>query len=79
MPRSRHLALARCVTWLAVIAGQPMIWTEDQGWFDQWGKAQRVRDSRDQLYGIARFVAHGGRPSHSMRDFSLQGGAESEW
>ena len=70
-----------------------MIWTEDQGWFDQWGKAQRVRDSRDQLYGIARFVAHGGRPSHSMRDFSLhggrpshstrdfslQGGAESEW
>ena len=56
-----------------------MIWTEDQGWFDQWGKAQRVRDSRDQLYGIARFVAHGGRPSHSMRDFSLQGGVESEW
>eukprot|EP01046_Picozoa_sp_COSAG06_P004719 COSAG06_NODE_202_length_20343_cov_59.390931_3_plen_1016_part_00 len=40
--------------------GQPTIWTEDQGWFDQWGVAKRVRDSRDQLYGIARFVAHGG-------------------
>lgn len=34
--------------------GQPWIWTEDQGWFDQWGVAKRVRDSRDQLYGIAR-------------------------
>ena len=40
--------------------GQPWIWTEDQGWFDQWGVAKRVRDSRDQLYGIARFVARGG-------------------
>lgn len=40
--------------------GQPLIWTEDQGWFDQWGVAQRVRYPRDQLYGIARFVAHGG-------------------
>jgi hypothetical protein len=29
--------------------GQPLIWTEDQGWFDQWGVAQRVRDSRDQV------------------------------
>ena len=33
---------------------------QDQGWFDQWGVAQRVRYPRDQLYGIARFVAHGG-------------------
>lgn len=40
--------------------GQPWLWTEDQGWFDQWGVAKRVRDSRDQLYGIARFIAHGG-------------------
>jgi hypothetical protein len=29
--------------------GQPWAWTEDQGWFDQWGVAKRVRDSRDQV------------------------------
>lgn len=40
--------------------GQPWMWTEDQGWFDQWGVAKRVRDSGDQLYGIARFFARGG-------------------
>ena len=40
--------------------GQPSIWTEDQGWFDQWGIAQRVRDPADQAYGIARFFAFGG-------------------
>ena len=40
--------------------GQPSIWTEDQGWFDQWGVAQRVRVGSDQLYGIARFFAFGG-------------------
>ena len=40
--------------------GQPWIWTEDQGWFDQWGVGRRVRDSRDQLYGIARFMSRGG-------------------
>jgi hypothetical protein len=40
--------------------GQPWVWTEDQGWYDQWGVAKRVRDSRDQLYGIARFYARGG-------------------
>jgi hypothetical protein len=40
--------------------GQPTIWTEDQGWFDQWGVGKRVRDPRDQLYGIARFFAYGG-------------------
>ena len=28
---------------------QPLIWTEDQGWFDQWGVAQRVRYPRDQV------------------------------
>ena len=40
--------------------GQPSIWTEDQGWFDQWGVAQRVRDPADQAFGIARFFAFGG-------------------
>ena len=40
--------------------GQPFIWTEDQGWFDEWGAAQRVRDPTDQAYGIARFFAFGG-------------------
>ena len=83
-----------CPKWAADLRkdnpGQPTIWTEDQGWFDQWGiaplsaslslpvplcvslcvyvlyilagagVAKRVRDSRDQLYGIARFMAHGG-------------------
>ena len=53
-----------CPAWIRDLQtgnpGQPLIWTEDQGWFDQWGVAQRVRDPRDQLYGIARFVAHGG-------------------
>eukprot|EP00755_Sulcionema_specki_P016194 Sspe_Gene.61401::Locus_34073_Transcript_1_2_Confidence_0.500_Length_2681::g.61401::m.61401 len=50
--------------WLADLRkgnpGQVAIWTEDQGWFDQWGVARRVRESRDQLYGIARFFAYGG-------------------
>ena len=50
--------------WLADLRagnpGQPAIWTEDQGWFDQWGVAKRVRDSSDQIYGVARFVAFGG-------------------
>jgi hypothetical protein len=53
-----------CPAWIRDLRagnpGQPTIWTEDQGWFDQWGVAQRIRDPRDQLYGIARFVAHGG-------------------
>lgn len=39
---------------------QPGVWTEDQGWFDQWGVAQRIRWSNDQIYGIARFFAYGG-------------------
>ena len=40
--------------------GQPTVWTEDQGWFDQWQVAQRVRLPTDQIYGIARFFAFGG-------------------
>eukprot|EP00041_Stephanoeca_diplocostata_P024159 m.605106 g.605106 ORF g.605106 m.605106 type:complete len:933 (-) comp22463_c5_seq2:159-2957(-) len=39
---------------------QPAIWTEDQGWFDQWGVAQRYRLSSDQSYGIMRWFAYGG-------------------
>ena len=39
---------------------QPAVWTEDQGWFDIWGMAHRVRSTSDQLYGMARFFAHGG-------------------
>jgi hypothetical protein len=39
---------------------QPAVWTEDQGWFDIWGMAKRVRWTSDQLYGIARFFAYGG-------------------
>jgi len=50
--------------WLADLRkhnpGQPAIWTEDQGWFDQWGVAMRVRDPADQSYGIGRFFAYGG-------------------
>lgn len=44
----------------ANVSGQPAMWTEDQGWFDQWGVARRIRRSDDQAYGIARFLAHGG-------------------
>eukprot|EP00931_Biecheleriopsis_adriatica_P078401 TRINITY_DN51862_c0_g1_i1.p1 TRINITY_DN51862_c0_g1~~TRINITY_DN51862_c0_g1_i1.p1 ORF type:complete len:888 (+),score=109.52 TRINITY_DN51862_c0_g1_i1:39-2666(+) len=40
--------------------GQPTMWTEDQGWFDQWGVGKRIRFSNDQLYGIARWIAFGG-------------------
>eukprot|EP00050_Salpingoeca_kvevrii_P009598 m.3803 g.3803 ORF g.3803 m.3803 type:complete len:916 (+) comp2353_c0_seq2:127-2874(+) len=53
-----------CPKWLAdqrsQNPGQPLIWTEDQGWFDQWNVAQRIRKSDDQLYGMARFFAFGG-------------------
>ena len=38
---------------------QPLSWTEDQGWFDQWGVAQRVRHPSDILYGVARSVSLG--------------------
>lgn len=39
---------------------QPAVWTEDQGWFDNWLMAHRVRSTSDQLYGMARFFAYGG-------------------
>lgn len=39
--------------------GQPLSWTEDQGWFDQWGAAQRIRRPSDILYGVSRAVAYG--------------------
>ena len=38
---------------------QPLWWTEDQAWFDQWGVGQRVRRTSDILYGFARAVALG--------------------
>ena len=61
--------------------GQPLAWTEDQGWFDQWGKAQRVRESADQLYGVARHTAFGGSyHNHYMmtggNNYGLQSGGE---
>ena len=60
---------------------QPLVWTEDQGWFDQWGVAKRVRISSDQLYGIARFLAWGGTwHNHYMltggSNFGLQAGGD---
>lgn len=39
---------------------QPLVWTEDQGWFDEWGLAQRVRKTSDIAYGISRWFAYGG-------------------
>ena len=39
---------------------QPLAWTEDQGWFDLWGIAQRVRNTSDIAYGISRWFAYGG-------------------
>jgi len=38
---------------------QPLAWTEDQGWFDQWGVGQRVRRTSDILYGFSRAIAYG--------------------
>ena len=38
---------------------QPISWTEDQGWFDQFGLGQRVRRTSDILYGFARATAYG--------------------
>jgi hypothetical protein len=40
--------------------GQPAMWTEDQGWFDEWGVGKRIRTGSDQLFGIARWIALGG-------------------
>ena len=60
---------------------QPLMWTEDQGWFDQWGVAQRVRFSSDQAYGILRAFANG-LSYHSFymvtggSNFGLQSGGE---
>ena len=48
-----------CSRSLSCSPSQPLIWTEDQGWFDQWGVAQRVRYSSDQAYGIMRAFANG--------------------
>ncbi len=52
-----------CPKWFsdqhALNPGQPTMWTEDQGWFDQWGVAKRVRHSSDQIYGVARALAFG--------------------
>lgn len=39
---------------------QPLMWTEDQGWFDQWGVGQRMRLTSDILYGVSRWLAFGG-------------------
>ena len=60
---------------------QPLIWTEDQGWFDQWQVGKRVRTSQDQMYGILRFIAYGGSwHNHYMlsggSNFGLQAGGE---
>ena len=38
---------------------QPLMWTEDQGWFDNWGLGKRVRHTSDILYGVARGIALG--------------------
>ena len=38
---------------------QPLAWTEDQGWFDEFGLGQRVRYTSDILYGVARSFAYG--------------------
>jgi hypothetical protein len=38
---------------------QPLAWTEDQGWFDQWGVGQRIRLTSDILYGVSRAIAYG--------------------
>lgn len=58
------------VLWNAT-PNQPAMWTEDQGWFDVWGMAHRVRWIEDQLYGMARFFAMGGS-FHNM--YMLTGG-----
>jgi hypothetical protein len=61
--------------------GQPAMWTENQGWFDQWGVAKRVRRSSDQLYGMARWVSWGGSYQNLYmltggNNYGLQSGGE---
>ena len=60
---------------------QPLVWTEDQAWFDQWGVAKRIRQTEDILYGIARWTAYGGTwHNHYMftggSNFGLTAGRE---
>lgn len=38
---------------------QPIMWTEDQGWFNDWSTGQRVRRTSDILYGVSRSLAWG--------------------
>lgn len=53
---------------------QPLMWTEDQAWFDMWGNGQKVRDPADVIYGIARAVAYG----FSYHNFYMMHGG-SQW
>lgn len=38
----------------------PAGWTENEGWYDQWGKANLVRYTNDFAFSVASFVAYGG-------------------
>jgi hypothetical protein len=38
----------------------PTIWTENEGWFDQWGLARAIRTPEDVAYTVARWFSNGG-------------------
>ena len=41
-------------------AGLPVLWTEDEQWYDRFGQAQSLRNTSSSARGMAAFVALGG-------------------
>eukprot|EP01113_Clastostelium_recurvatum_P013639 TRINITY_DN1727_c0_g1_i1.p1 TRINITY_DN1727_c0_g1~~TRINITY_DN1727_c0_g1_i1.p1 ORF type:complete len:771 (+),score=128.12 TRINITY_DN1727_c0_g1_i1:272-2314(+) len=39
---------------------QPMMFTENEGWFQQWGQAKALRVPTDLAYSVATWIASGG-------------------
>ncbi|KAL0484279.1 BGAL7 [Acrasis kona] len=39
---------------------QPLMWTENEGWFEQWGTAQATRSPQDLAYSVLGWIAAGG-------------------
>jgi beta-galactosidase len=53
-----------CASWIATHWSRqphtPPIWTENEGWFDQWGVGRVIRSPEDVARSVARFFAYGG-------------------
>lgn len=39
---------------------KPMIFTENEGWFQTWGQAPAIRETADLAYSVATWFAAGG-------------------